>query len=391
MKPLVLTLISAALGWAAGGSVAFKEHVIESNLPNGYALLLVDINNDKRLDVIGVSSRSKALYWYENPSWTRHALIEDRTGIVNVAAHDIDGDGIPEVAFEDEFSMIAAKSPGLVWLLKNPGDVRKPWAPTKIDALVTSHHLAFADVDGDRKKELINAPLIGAKALAPKYEDHVSLVYYRTDDWKRRMIDETMFGVLHRVRVVQWDKDPAEELLTASFDGIKLHDAAGKGGSVRWTSTLLSKGHQEEAPRAGTSDVRLGRLGSTRMLGAVEPWHGNEVVVYAEAGGKWIRRVIFDQLTEGHEVVVADFNGDGLDDIAAGDRSRGTGKTADVHVFFAQDARGEAWKHDVIDKGGLAGSGCAEGDVNGDKRTDIVCIGGSTMNVKWYENLGAAK
>jgi hypothetical protein len=388
MKPILLALITSVAGMAAGGSVAFKEHVIEASLPNGYALLLVDINNDKRLDVIAVSSRSKALYWYENPTWTRHVLIDGRVGIVNVAAHDLDGDGIPEVAFEDEFSMIAAKSPGLVWLLRNPGDVRQPWSPMKIDALITSHHLAFADIDGDKKKELINAPLIGAKALAPKYEDHVPLVYYRTGDWKRRIIDETMFGVLHRVRVVQWDRDPAEELLTAGFDGIKLHQAAGKGDAARWTSTLLSKGHEEEAPRAGTSDVKLGRLAKMRIMGAVEPWHGNEVVVYTEAGGKWNRRVVFDQLTEGHEVVVADFNGDGLDDIAAGDRSRGTGKTADVHVFFAQDARGENWKHEVVDKGGMAGSGCAEGDLNGDKRIDLVCIGGSTTNVKWYENLG---
>ena len=32
--------------------------------------------------------------------------------------------------------------------------------------------------------------------------------------------------------------------------------------------------------------------------------------------------IIYDQLIEGHEVCVGDFNGDGRDDIVAGDRAR---------------------------------------------------------------------
>jgi hypothetical protein len=38
----------------------------------------------------------------------------------------------------------------------------------------------------------------------------------------------------------------------------------------------------------------------------------------------------------------------------------------------------------------MAASGCVVADLNGDKRIDIVCIGSSTANLKWYENLGAA-
>ena len=63
--------------------------------------------------------------------------------------------------------MVGAKSQGVVWLLKHQGDPRQPWQATKIDALTTSHHLGWADVDGDGKKELINAPLIGPQAWLP--------------------------------------------------------------------------------------------------------------------------------------------------------------------------------------------------------------------------------
>jgi len=37
----------------------------------------------------------------------------------------------------------------------------------------------------------------------------------------------------------------------------------------------------------------------------------------------------------------------------------------------------------------MAGSGCAAADINGDRRPDLVCIGNSTANIKWYENLGS--
>ena len=354
--------------------------------------MLSDVNNDGRLDILGMTSRIKELPWYENPSWNRHVLVEDMNGLVNMAAHDVDGDGIPEIAIENEFSMVAAKSRGLVWLLKSEGDVRRPWRLIPVDELTTSHHLAWADVDGDGSKELVNGPLIGADALAPKYEDNVPLVYYPVPEaidgtWERRLIDDELRGVLHRVRVVKWDEDPREELLTAGFDGIKLHDPIGEVGEVRWENTLLSRGHKELPKTAGASDVAVGSLNGRRVISSVEPWHGNEVVVYTQdAGGTWERHVVFDQLTEGHEVCMGDFNADGRDDIVAGDRARG--QIAGSHVFYAQDDKGAEWLHQDLDPMGMSASGCAVADLNGDGRTDIVQIGGATKNIKWYENLG---
>ena len=126
------------------------------------------------------------------------------------------------------------------------------------------------------------------------------------------------------------------------------------------------------------------------MLTSVEPWHGNEVVVYTEtAGGSWQRKVIYDSLTEGHEVCVGDFNGDGRDDIVAGDRARG--EIAGSHVFFSQDNAGSEWLHQDLDPMGMSASGCAVADLNGDGRLDIVQIGGATKNIKWYENLGTER
>lgn len=375
------------------GPVKFRTHVIEANMPGGYSVIVADMNHDGHPDVLGMTQQVTELAWYENPTWERHVMIRDMKALVNMAAADIDGDGIPEVAIENEFSMVAAKSPGLVWILQHQGDPREPWKPIKVDQLITSHHVAWADVDGDGRKELINAPLIGPKGLAPRFDqDVVSLVYYHvppkmTGEWKRMLIDDQLHGVLHRARVVKWVPGKRDQILTAGFDGITLHQSTGTGDSIRWEKTQLSKGHEEEAPRAGTSDVAVGKIGRKRIMAAVEPWHGNEVVVYTEDPSQhWQRKVIFSELTEGHEVCVGDFNGDGRDDIVAGDRAKG--KVSSSHVFYSQDDQGTTWTHEVLDSMGMSASGCQVTDINGDGRPDIVMIGGATHNIKWYENLG---
>jgi hypothetical protein len=394
MRICLTFLAAAALLLGADeppGPVQFKPHVIESNIPGGYSVVVADINRDGKPDVIGLTQRITELAWYENPGWERHVFVRGMNGLVNLAAADLDGDGIPEIALENEFSMVAAKSQGLVWLLRHQGDPRGLWKAEKVDAVTTSHHAAWADLDGDGKKELINAPLIGARALAPKYEDHVQLLYYPVPknlqgEWKRKVIDDQLYGVLHRVRVVKWEPGRRDQLLTAGFDGITLHKAAGKGEKMRWENVRLARGHQEPAPRAGASDVAVGRLAGRRILASVEPWHGNEVVVYTGEGANWRRHVIYDQLTEGHEVCVGDFNGDGRDDIVAGDRAKGAVSTS--HVFFALDDSGLKWRHEELDHLGMSASGCSVTDINGDGRPDIVMIGGATANLKWYENLG---
>src|SRR5260221_10771328 len=373
----------------------FVAHDVDANFRGGYSVSVADFNKDGKPDIIANSLAVSELAWYENPTWERHVIAPETQQIVNQAMADIDGDGIPEIAFQSSFAMQAANSAGINWIARHNGDPKQPWTVEKIDSFPTSHHVAWADLDGDGKKELLNAPLIGEKSVAPTYDqDKASVFWYSPKDWKRHVVTTEIPGIIHRVRPVMWDGNRREQVLVASFEGIALYRSTGSGENMKFEKTLLSAGHAEKAPRLGASDVGVGKQDGKRFFASVEPWHGNEVVVYTDKSGKWERRVIFDKVASGHEIAVVDLNGDGRDDIVANDNSNPGARNPNaprggVHVFFAPaDAATGEWTYRKIDDTKAMNS-CVGADVNGDKRMDIVCTGAGGA-IRWYENKGPA-
>lgn len=366
----------------AAAPLTFREHTIATDLTRGYQVVACDVNHDGKLDLIALASGLHELVWYENPTWERHVIAGNLSEMINLAAWDVDGDGIPEIVLAHEFSMRAKQSVGIVSVLKHNGDPRGPWTITEIDRLPTSHRLRWADIDGSGKKVVVNAPLTGAQALAPDYREPVPLVYYRPGDWKRQVIDDSSQGVVHCVTIVDWDHDGRDEILTAGFEGIQLYKL-GKNG--RWDRTKLTTGDPAAWPKSGSSDVAVGHLGKTPFMAAIEPWHGEKVAVYMEGSKSvWNREVIDDTLLDGHTIVTADLNNDGADEIIAGFR----GKPQRVYVY---EHHATDWVRQTLDDGDMAAAACTVADLNGDGRLDIACIGSATHNLKWYENLGPGK
>src|SRR5262249_33525060 len=152
----------------------------------------------------------------------------------------------------------------------------------------------------------------------------------------------------------------------------------------------IAPGDPAPVPKGGSSDVAVGRAphgtndADDLFLAAIEPWHGNEVVVYRRAkSGGYRRQVIDTAVVDGHTLVTADLGGDGVDQIILGQR----GGTRSVWIYSV-DKTGTTWTRSTLDDGGMAGAGCTAVDLNGDGRVDVACIGTATANLKWYENLG---
>ena len=372
MRTALAVLCFASL--LPGGDVTFRPHVIEPDIPAGYQTLVADINADGKPDVVGLSGRGETLYWYENPSWTRHAIVAERHRMITVAAADLDGDSVPELALGTHFGQTEEQSEGHVYLLEHDGDPRRPWKAREIDRLPTTHRMRFVDIDGDGAPELVNSALTGPGAKAPLFESKTPLVYYEPGEWKRRTIAADLSGVVHGMHEEDWN---GPVILTAAMGGVVRFRLGADGA---WERRFLVQGDPRERPNDGASEIRLGSLGGERFLATIEPWHGNQVVVYSHEGhNQWPRQVLDDTLEDGHALIVEDFDSDGNDEIIAGFR----GEASDLLLFRHEDGE---WRRTLIDDGGMAAAGCETDDLDGDGDADLVCIGARTANIKWYEN-----
>ena len=78
--------------------------------------------------------------------------------IVNQAAEDLDGDGIPELAIPERVRDAGGQEPGAQLDRPQPGRSAAAVEGGEDRSFPTSHHVMWADLDGDRRRELLNAP-----------------------------------------------------------------------------------------------------------------------------------------------------------------------------------------------------------------------------------------
>jgi hypothetical protein len=370
-SPALLLLVTLAPA-TAQAQLAFTEETIATELGGGYQVVATDLNRDGRPDLIALASRVSELVWFENPGWERRVIVDGRAGMINLAAYDIDADGVPEIALAEGFSTRPERSEGIVSILSHAGDPTAGWSVEEIDRVPTAHRLRWIDVGG--QMQLLNAPLVGATAEPPEYRGETPIYVYYPNGWHRARIANDG-GVIHAVTPVAWyGPGSAGAFLSASFLGVHLHEYADR----RWLRTRIHRGDPAEWPGSGSSEADLGWLNGERFIATIDPWHGNQVTVYQEQGDAWTRQVIDDTLEDGHTLVVADLDGDGNDEIVAGAR-----RGAQVALYRFS---GEDWAKQIVDDGGMAAAGCAVADLDGDGRADIACIGSGTANLKWYRN-----
>jgi hypothetical protein len=349
-------------------STQFEERTVTADLKGGYQVVVADVNHDGKVDLIAVASGQTDLVWFENPGWQAHVIAHNVKGMINAAYWN------DQLALASEFSNEPKKSIGIVSLLTPKSDPRQLWNVQEIDRLTTSHRLRWAEIDGSGKKVLVNAPLAGANAEPPAYREHVPLVLYRAPHWKREVISTANEGVQHGVFIIDWDRDGRDDILTASFSGIHLYQHE---SGDQWKRTEITRGDPAPCPKCGSSDIAIGYLNHERFVAAIEPWHGNEVVVYRKRDNRWQRQVIDSDLNQGHIITIADLNGDGRGEIIAGYRGNGGS------VLIYQHNSSGNWDKSILDSH-IPANACLVADLDGDHRPDIACIGGPLL--KWYRN-----
>jgi hypothetical protein len=396
------------------GFPRFKVQEIDTGLKIGYAVITSDIDGDGKPDIVVVDQHK--VVWYQNPTWQKRVILDGKTKPDNVCvtALDIDGDKLPELVVGAGWKPFDTKTPGTLQWLKRGKTLDDEWTMHEIPCdEPTVHRVRAIDLDGDGKPEVVMAPLMGRDATKEKnWMDGrpVRIVAYKVptkdaekkENWKPEVLSEELH-VVHNFCAVPAKAGPI--IVTASYEGVYQHfTTSGKVFSVK----RAAEGNQDnQKANRGSSEIADGWKADDKPRGSrwfkwfvtVEPWHGNQFVIYTEEQKddklQFTRHVIDDQLRWGHAVKFAALNGDREDDLLVGGvRDNPDAKQGDKFKeqrgvrLYRYDEKAKKWDRYILEDGGVAVEDLTVADLNGDGKPDIIAVGRATGNARIYWNRG---
>jgi len=383
----VVVLAAGSTGRAADFP-RFEAVTIDSDIGKVcYAVATADVNGDSQPDIVAVSENR--VQWYENPSWTKHVILEDQTEKDNVciAPADIDRDGRVDFFLGAGWTKI-----GTIQWIARQSDPDAKWKVHFIGTELSTHRMSFADVLGKGRPQLVVSPLLRSKGPGARLMAFEVPGNPREDNWTPMVLDESL-NRMHNHTHLDWNGDRLLDTFVAAEQGVFAIERT-KDGSFQ--KTLVGTGATGDRPEnRGAGEIKVGRGPKDQVfLATIEPMHGTHAVVYfprSDGSLPWERVELDGTLKQGHAVWTADLNGDRVDEVVIGHREAGMGPVAGpgLYAFSRTDAAGRTWTKHVIDNGGCAVEDALAADFNGDGRIDLVAGGRATHNVKLYLNRAA--
>ena len=362
----------------------FEAQTLDENIAIGYGLAIGDVDGDRKPDIL--LADKKQFVWYRNGDWKRFVMVENLTESDNVclAARDLDGDGKVEVAVGAQWNpgetSDLAKS-GSVHYLIRPQDPTQKWEVVELPHEPTVHRMRWVK-SAEGANYLVVVPLHGRGNKGGEGAGVKVLAYKFPKDprspWATVTLDDAMH-MTHNLDVVETNSPQRSDVYIASKEGVRLVS----GFSEKKTT---GKAEKVAGVEQGTGEVRVGNMGQNqKFLATIEPMHGTAAAVYV-LGKNTTRKVLDENLKEGHGLTTADLLGLGRDQVVVGWRLPNAENKVGIKLYVPTDKTGTQWQSHWIDDNGMATEDLRVQDLNGDGKPDIVAAGRATKNLKIYWN-----
>lgn len=367
----------------------FVAETIDDQVTIGYGIAIGDVDGDGKPDIL-MADKSEFV-WYRNGDWKRFVMVDNLTAYDNVciAARDIDGDGMVEVAVGGQWNpgeTADTTRSGSVHYLIRPEDPTERWTPVQLYHEPTVHRMQWVQAM-DSLYHLVVLPLRGTNSEGLLGLNAHVIVYERpqnpTDEWKYTRIWQPM-GHTHNLDV--FDFGEGEMFYIAGDDGMMGYSYL-DGGWVNLRVDWMARGR-------ALSEVRLGEVASrkTHVFATVEPLHGDTLALYSPGlmdnrlAHDNIWRIVLDRgMGEGHGLGMADFMGLGRDQVVAGWRTPNKDGHFGIKLYVPFNQYWEAMDTYWLDRE-IACEDLQIADMDGDGKLDIIASGRSTNNLKIYWN-----
>jgi hypothetical protein len=388
------------------GFPKFEVEEIDTGLKIGYAVIVVDIDGDKKPDIVVVDQLQ--IVWYQNPTWKKRVILDGKTKPDNVCitAMDIDGDGLPEFVVGAGWKPSDTKTPGTLQWLKRGKTLDEEWSMHAIPCdEPTVHRIQVVRTRNAGEPELILAPLMGRDSTKENnWMDGrpVRILSYpipkkdpeKPGSWKPTVISEELH-VVHNFCVTP--QKAGDALVFACYEGVRKKSPYAESAKM-----VIGEGDQS-TPKSnrGSSEIAHGRGkdadGITKFwYAAVEPWHGNKCAIYTSKvvnrEESYDRAVIDEQLRWGHAVKFSQLLPDESDFLIAGVRDNPTKDDKFTEKrgvrLYRNDPKTKKWERYILEDGGVAVEDLTVADLDGDGKPDIIAVGRATGDARIYWNKG---
>ncbi len=303
---VVAAYASTQVRWQENTPAGWVSHALPGALSGAFGVAIADLDGDGDLEVLAAGDTANSVVWWENGwplvnSFTRANIDTTLVGARGVAVGDIDRDG--------DLDVVAAGVGDDLALYKNNGPATSFTRADIETAFNRAQSVDLADMDGDGDLDVLAA---GETADEIAWWQNTA----GGTSWTKRVISGATIDGAYSARAADIDGDGDMDAISTAEFADKISYWSNDGGDgLTWTEHSLGFFNQAEAAEVGDFDGD----GDLDIVGAA--WKdGGKVAFFRNndsLGTSWTKIEISGTFDGAGSLAVADFDANGLPDIAA--------------------------------------------------------------------------